>query len=89
MLWGTIENRLLLIPDLVGILGIGIAPFIDLGGAWYADQDPRIGGNVGLALRLGPNHAVRGDAHEIAFGYRFWEGQNGRWAIAVRRGTVF
>ncbi|HEX9728908.1 MAG TPA: hypothetical protein VGA37_10420, partial [Gemmatimonadales bacterium] len=73
-----------------GLLGVGLAPFLDWGGAWYADQEPRYGGNLGLAVRLGPTRSVRAEATEIAVGYRFGEGWGSRrWAIAVRKGFLF
>jgi hypothetical protein len=101
MVWGALENRILVDDDWGGLVGVGLAPFLDWGAAWYVGQDPRYGivrpdqepeygGNVGLALRLGPTRSVRAEAGEIAFGYRFgrrWEGR--RWAVSVRKGFVF
>jgi hypothetical protein len=90
MVWGALENRILLDDEVYGLVGVGVAPFLDWGGAWYADQGPRYGGNVGLALRLGATRSVRAEAGEIAFGYRFGEGWGSRrWAVAVRKGFVF
>jgi hypothetical protein len=90
MLWLALENRILVSDELWGLVGLGVAPFFDYGGAWYADEGSRLGGNVGIALRLGPTRAVRGHAGEIALGYRFGQGFSGsRWAVAVRKGVVF
>lgn len=90
MFWGTLEDRILVAPDVMGLMGIGLAPFIDVGGAWYTDEDPRWGGNVGLALRLGPTRAARSDVNEISFGYRFGEARmGGRWALSIRKGYAF
>ena len=90
MVWGTLENRILVDDDIEGLLGIGVAPFLDLGGAWFGDQSPSYGGNVGLALRMGPTRSVRAEAAEIAFGYRFGEGWGSRrWALAIRKGFAF
>jgi len=90
MAWGTLENRVLVADEFGGLLGVGLAPFLDWGGAWYADQEPRYGGNLGLAVRLGPTRSVRAEATEIAVGYRFGEGWGSRrWAIAVRKGFLF
>jgi hypothetical protein len=45
---------------------------------------------VGLALRFGPTRAVRGEAAEVAFGYRFGDAVSGkRWAVTLRQGVVF
>jgi len=85
--WLAFEDRILVAEDLWGMVGLGIAPFVDYGGAWYADEAARLGGNAGIALRFGPTRAVRGDAGELAVGYRFGAGTG--WAIALRRGFRF
>ena len=87
MAWLAFEDRILVAEDLWGMVGLGIAPFVDYGGAWYADEAARLGGNAGLALRFGPTRAVRGDAGELAVGYRFGTGTG--WAIALRKGFSF
>jgi hypothetical protein len=90
MVWATLENRILVATDVMGLLGVGIAPFVDVGAAWYPDQARTWGGNVGLALRLGPTRAARADANEISFGYRFGGARRGgRWALAIRKGYPF
>ena len=92
MMWLALEDRILLVDELWGLVGVGIAPFLDYGGAWYGDEAARLGGNVGLALRFGPTRAVRGEAAELAFGYRFGDplAVNGkRWAATLRKSVVF
>ena len=85
--WLAFEDRVLVVDDLWGMVGLGLAPFVDYGGAWYADEPARLGGDAGIALRFGPTRAVRGDAGELAVGYRFGAGTG--WAIALRRGFSF
>src|SRR5437016_5160798 len=87
MAWLALEDRILVTDELWGLVGVGLAPFLDWGGAWYADEGSRLGGDVGIALRLGPTRAVRGDVGEIALGYRFGAGfrPGSRWAVAVRK----
>jgi hypothetical protein len=88
--WVTLEDRITLDGDFYGMVGIGIAPFVDWGGAWFADQRMRTGGNAGLALRLGPTRATRGDPAEIAVGMRWGAGVGTRrWALTVRRSIRF
>jgi len=87
MAWLAFEDRILVTEDLWGMVGLGLAPFLDYGGAWYADEPARLGGDAGVALRFGPTRAVRGDAGELAVGYRFGIGTG--WAIALRRGFRF
>ncbi len=90
MIWLALEDRVLVADELWGLVGVGVAPFVDWGGAWYADEPARLGGDVGLALRLGPTRAVSGEVAEVAVGYRFGKGFIGsRWGFAVRRGIVF
>ena len=83
-------GRLLVADDVWGLMGVGVAPFLDYGGAWYADEPARLGGAVGLSLRIGPTRAVRGDVAEFAVGYRFGKGFTGsRWGFAVRKGIRY
>ena len=94
MLWLAFEDRVLVADDAWGLMGIGVAPFVDYGGAWYAGVEPaRLGGDVGLSLRIGPTRAVRGDVAEIAFGYRFWRNgfvrPPGRWGLTIRKGVAY
>ena len=91
MVWLAFENRILVADDVWGLLGVGVAPFFDYGGAWYADERARLGGDVGLALRLGPTRAVHGSVTEFAVGYRFGDGvaPGKRWALTIREGIGF
>jgi len=88
--WFVLEDRILLTDDILGLFAAGIAPFFDYGGAWYGDEPVRQGGDVGISLRFGPTRAVRGEAAELAFGYRFGDGVRGkRWAVTLRKGFSF
>jgi len=90
MTWFVLEDRILLVDDVLGLMALGLAPFIEYGGAWYADEPARQGGNAGMSLRFGPTRAVRGEAAELAFGYRFGQGVKGkRWAVSLRKGFSF
>lgn len=85
--WGTLEDRVLLGREWLGLVGVGLAPFVDWGGAWYADQPARTGGDVGLSLRMGSTRSVHGSVTEFAGGYRFGAGWTGRrWAVTLRTG---
>jgi hypothetical protein len=90
MTWVVFENRILVKDDIFGLMAFGLAPFIDYGGAWYADEAVRQGGDAGLSLRFGPTRAVRGESAELAFGYRFGQGVHGkRFAVSLRKGFSF
>ena len=88
--WFVLEDRILVADDILGLMAFGLAPFLDYGGAWYSDEPARQGGDAGLSLRFGPTRAVRGQAAELAVGYRFGEGVAGkRWVVTLRKGFSF
>ena len=90
MTWFVLEDRILVAHDILGLMALGLAPFLDYGGAWYGNEPARQGGDAGLSLRFGPTRAVRGGAAEVAFGYRFGQGVSGkRWAFTLRQGFSF
>ena len=90
MTWFVLEDRILLLDELMGVFALGAAPFVEYGGAWYDDQPPRQGGDAGVSLRFGPTRAVRGEAAELAVGYRFGDGASGkRWGVTLRKGFSF
>jgi hypothetical protein len=90
MTWLALEHRILVKDDLWGLLGVGVAPFLEYGGAWYANERAREGGDVGVSLRLGPTRATYGEVSELAVGYRFGMGFVGkRWAVTLRKGITF
>ena len=87
--WFVLEDRILLADDILGLMAMGMAPFLDYGGAWYPDEQARQGGDVGVSLRFGPTRAVRGEAVELAFGYRFGGAGGKRWGFTLRKGFSF
>jgi hypothetical protein len=88
--WLVLEDRILVADEILGLFAAGVAPFFDYGGAWYGDEPARQGGDAGISLRFGPTRAVRGEAAELAFGYRFGDGVRGkRWAVTLRKGFSF
>jgi hypothetical protein len=104
LVWLTVEDRILIDGNFYGLIGVGVAPFLDWGGIWYPGDGTRTGGNVGLALRIGPTRAINGDPAEIAIGLRFGAGITtgcsetpaatlprceGPWALTIRRGIRF
>ncbi len=88
--WGSLEHRAFLIDEVIGLLGIGLAAFLDYGGAWYEDQSPRLGGDVGFGLRIGATRATGPNVGRIDFGYRFGDGtEDKRWAFSFGQGFAF
>ena len=88
--WLVAEDRILIVPELARLVGVGLAPFVEWGGAWYADERPRDAGDVGLALRLGATRSTRGEVTEIALARRIGSGSLGRgWAVVVRQAVDY
>src|SRR5204863_5537955 len=88
--WFVFEDRVLVADGILGLMAVGVAPLLDYGGAWYADEPARQFGDAGLAVRLGPTRAVRGDVAGVAGRDRVGEGMPGkRWAFTVRKGFSF
>ena len=87
---GTIEYRWYLWDSLLGLFGLGVAGFLDYGGAWYPEQDPRSGGNFGVGLRTGSARASGAQTGRIDVGYRFGPDVTGsRWAFSLGTGFNF
>jgi len=88
--WGTIEHRAFLVDDVAGLLGIGLAGFVDYGGAWYANQAARFAGNVGLGLRLGTTRSTGPNVGRFDLAYQFGDGMTGnRWVFSFGRSYEF
>jgi hypothetical protein len=84
MAWLALEDRVVVKEEVWGLFGVGLAPFLDWGGAWYSDERRRLGGDVGLALRLGPTRLTITDVGQFALGYRFGDGfTGGHWAFTA------
>ena len=88
--WGTFEHRVFLVDELLDLLGIGVAGFIDYGGAWFRGLEPQYGGNVGFGLRIGATRATGINVGRFDLGYRFGDGWSGnRWEFSMGRGFLF
>lgn len=87
LVYAMVEDRILLADQLWGLVGVGVAPYVEYGGAWYHGLEPtRLGGDAGLALRLGSPRSVRGDVAEFDVSYRYRRFTGGPWALTVRKG---
>lgn len=100
-----LEHRWYAPADLLDPIGVGLAAFADWGGAWYADQDSRLGGNLGVALLLGSPRSAVQQVVQLAAGWRFGGGlggpedpggepgqtaaRPGRWAVSLVAGPTF
>jgi hypothetical protein len=88
--WGVLEHRWYVADDLFKLLGVGLAAFVEYGGAWYHGQPKRFGGDVGLGLRLGSALSALTRTRRIDLGYRFGDGvTGGRLVLSLGGGFVF
>ena len=86
-----VEYRWTMAEDLWDALGVGLAAFVDHGGAWYSGSPRRTGTDVGWGVRLGPRRSTDTDAViSIDLARRFeTDVQPAGWAVVVRRGVRF
>ncbi|MDX1577914.1 MAG: hypothetical protein R3266_05495 [Gemmatimonadota bacterium] len=89
----TLEHRFYAIDEILGIIGLGFAGFVDYGGAWYEDQSSRLGGDAGIALFAGSPLGSFAQVVHISGGYRFGGGVVGadesRWSVTLGSGIIF
>lgn len=84
------EYRYMAALDLLKVMDVGVATFVDWGGAWYQGSARRTGWDTGVGLRVGPSRATGLDLTRIDLVYR---GRSDRdppgWLIVIGRGLVF
>ncbi|MGH7508850.1 MAG: hypothetical protein ACREMZ_05225 [Gemmatimonadales bacterium] len=86
----TAEYRLTVVDDLFGLVGLGVAGFVDHGGAWYAGSPRRLGWDAGVGLRLGAHRSTATDALRFDLARRFANDvEEGGWVVTVGKGFVF
>ena len=76
--------------DFLKVFDVGIATFVDWGGAWYAGSERRTGWDTGIGLRLGPSRSTQVDLNRVDLVYR---GRTDRapagWLVVIGRGLTF
>jgi hemolysin activation/secretion protein len=88
--FATGEYRITVLEDFLGLVGLGIAGFVDHGGAWYAGTPRRLGWDAGFGLRLGASRASDTEALRFDLARRFGnDAQDGGWVVVVGKGFVF
>ena len=84
------EYRYMAALDFLKVMDVGLATFVDWGGAWYQGSQRRTGWDTGIGLRLGPSRSTDIDMSRIDLVYR---GKNDRdpagWLIVIGRGLTF
>ncbi len=90
VVFGTFEHRWFIWDAILNLVGIGVAFFVDYGGAWYPGQSARFGGNIGLGLRTGGALGTGARHSRLDLGYRFGEDVVGsRWVLSFGPGLSF
>lgn len=88
--FATAEYRVTVVDDFLGLMGLGIAGFVDHGGAWYAGSRRRLGWDAGLGLRVGASRASDTEALRFDLARRFANDvEEGGWVVTVGKGFVF
>ena len=89
----TLEHRAYLVDNFHNLFGIGVGAFVDYGGAWYPDQETRLGGNVGFTVFGGSPLSSFAQVTNLNVGYRFGGGiagsETSRWAFSAGGGIRF
>jgi hypothetical protein len=91
---GTLEHRWYAWDGIFRVINVGLAAFLDYGGAWYSGQPSRYGGNIGMGLRIGSGLSTGiGRTARIDVAYLFGDGVTGRtgsrWSFSLGPSFVF
>jgi len=88
--FATAEYRYIVAADLLKSLDLGLAGFVDHGGAWWHDENRRTGTDIGFGFRLSPSRAAGTNATRLDMAYRFkTDVQRAGWLFVVASGLVF
>lgn len=86
----TAEYRYTVTNDFLKLTAIGVAGFVDYGGAWYHGSKRRTGWDFGMGLRFGPTRATDVRSSRIDLAYRAANDKvKGRWILIVGQGFAF
>jgi hypothetical protein len=87
----TGEYRWVAFPEVYKLVAIGLATYVDYGGAWYSGSPARTGADAGVGLRLGSTRAASGKgATRVDLSWRFASEEfDKRWIVSVGSGFPF
>jgi outer membrane protein assembly factor BamA len=84
------EYRFTVAEEVLRLSAIGLAGFVDYGGAWWHDSPRRSGWDLGVGLRLGPTRATNVKSTRVDLAYRVKnDAQPGGWVLVVGAGFAF
>jgi hypothetical protein len=88
--FATAEYRVTIVDDFLGMVGLGLAGFVDHGGAWYAGSARRTGWDAGMGIRLGASRSTDTEALRFDLARRFAnDAERAGWVVTVGKGFVF
>ena len=88
--FSTAEYRVTVADDFLGMVGLGVAGFVDYGGAWYTGSPRRTGWDAGVGIRLGANRSTDTEAIRFDLTRRFAnDTEPAGWVLAIGKGFVF
>ena len=86
----TAEYRFTAVRDFLKLADLGLAAFVDLGGAWWHGDERRSGWDAGVGIRSAFGRGAGLAMNRIDFAWRGDRpGLPGGWVIAVGRGFLF
>lgn len=89
-IFATAEYRYTVIDDLGGLVGLGLAGFVDHGGAWYSGERRRVGWDAGIGLRVGASRSSDTPALRFDLARRFANDvESAGWVLTVGKGFAF
>ena len=90
MVFATAEYRYTVIPDLWRFAGIGLAGFVDHGGAWYEGERRRLGWDAGVGLRIGLSRDTSLSPLRVDVARRFaTDVESAGWVRVIAKGLAF
>lgn len=81
------EYRWLALPRFLGLVGLGVAGFVDHGGAWFDGASRRTGTDAGFGFRIGSIRSAGSIVGRLDFAYRFKSDvEPAGWVVSLGRG---
>jgi hypothetical protein len=88
--FATAEYRYTIFDNLGGLVGLGIAGFVDHGGAWYSGSKRRVGWDAGVGLRVGASRSSDTPSLRFDLARRFANDvEPAGWVLTVGKGFAF
>ena len=86
----TAEYRRLVLPRVAGLFAVGLAGFVDYGGAWWREDPRRTGTDAGVGLRLGFVRSPIGGLARFDLAWRFAnDAKADGLVLAIGKGFTF